>query len=190
MDLERAAHVLGVAPGAGMDELRSRFRALLMAHHPDRGGSDHATRELLEAWDVLVAERTRSPIEPPAAAPADPHPPDPAPPGERVWRTDDDTLAIALPADEAYVAVVEASHRMGSVTYVDRHCGVLETLLRTVGGSTVSMLVTLQGRAVGHTDVFVSLEPLTVEGELPSIVDVTELLGQLVDRGLQRDGRR
>lgn len=196
MDLGRAAAVLGSPPGAGRAELRARFRRLLMEHHPDRGGTDVATRELLEAYDVLLAAAGSAASDagateaPTADAGADPGASDPPPEGARVWRADDDTIAVALPADEAYVALVEAAHRMGSVTYVDRHCGVLEALLRTVGGTTVSMLVTLQGRATGYTDVFVSLEAIdAVHGELPGIVEVTEILGQLVDGVLSRDGR-
>jgi hypothetical protein len=188
VDLGRAAAVLGSGPGAGPAELRARFRRLLMEHHPDRGGSDGATRELLEAYDVLLAAAGSAASDAAAAdAGATDGASDAPPEGARVWRSDDDTIAVALPADEAYVALVEAAHRMGSVTYVDRHCGVLEALLRTVGGTTVSMLVTLQGRATGYTDVFVSLEAIdAVHGELPGIVEVTEILGQLVDRVLSR----
>lgn len=199
MDPARAAAILGADPGESPDRLRRRFRRLLLAHHPDLGGSTDAAREVIEAYAALARDAAPD-AEPDAARVAEgaadpdagveggavgdaPGPPE----GEPVWRVDDDTLAVALPAEEAYVLAVEAAHRIGSVTYVDRQCGVLEALLRTTEGGTVSMLVTLQGRALGHTDLFFSLEPLDiVRGPFPALSEVTELMGRLMAEGAER----
>lgn len=184
MDVIEAAAILGLVPGSPIEVVRARFRHLVMAHHPDRGGSAEMTRVVVVAYDVLLRDLEASgivPAPPSAAAQPEATPEAPSAPEDRLWRVDDGTLAIARPADEAFVLLVEAGHRIGSITYVDRHCGVLETLLRTTEGTTVSMLVTLQGRGTGHTEAFFSLEPIdAVRGPIPSVADVTELIGQLV----------
>jgi curved DNA-binding protein CbpA len=46
---------LGVAQGAGIDEIRKAFRKKALQAHPDQGGSDKAFRELKEAFEYLIA---------------------------------------------------------------------------------------------------------------------------------------
>jgi curved DNA-binding protein CbpA len=46
--------VLGVLPGAGVDEVRKAFRRKALAAHPDQGGTDKAFRELKEAFEYLI----------------------------------------------------------------------------------------------------------------------------------------
>ena len=69
-----------------------------------------------------------------------------------------DTLLLAAPPDEAFALLVEAGHRVGNVSYVDRSCAIFEVVVRQ-DGETCSLVVTLQGRAHG-TEAFLTLEAL------------------------------
>lgn len=94
-----------------------------------------------------------------------------------VIRIDDDTLALPGTAEEAYRALVGAAHEIGVVTYFDRDFGVLEVLLKTVEGTTVSLFVSFQGRSNETVEAFFSLEALDkVRGDLPTVFGITELL--------------
>jgi hypothetical protein len=178
VDAHEASTVLGVSEFDAADVVRARYRSLLFSSHPDVGGSHDAVRQVIEAFRVLEL-RPAEPTLPSLPAETDDVGDDLA---EFVWRVDDGTIAAALPADEFYVRLLEVGHQIGAVTYVDRQCSVLEILLRTTIGTTVSMLVSLQGRAKG-TDAFVSIEPIdAVRGELPSLFDLTELIAHLLRR--------
>lgn len=50
----RARRILGVAPGADEATIRAAHRRLLAEEHPDRGGSESATREINAARDLLL----------------------------------------------------------------------------------------------------------------------------------------
>jgi hypothetical protein len=69
-----------------------------------------------------------------------------------------DTLLLAAPPDEAFARLLEAAHRVGAVTYVDRSCAIFELVVQ-LDGESCSLVVTLQGRAHG-TEAFVTLESL------------------------------
>ena len=56
-------------------------------------------------------------------------------------------------------ASLEACHRIGDVTYIDRSCAILETLVQVEGEGVCSLVITLQGRADG-TDAFCTLEAI------------------------------
>lgn len=52
---KRAWHeVLGVAEWAHPEDVKSARSALLMKHHPDRGGSSERTTEINQAWDEYL----------------------------------------------------------------------------------------------------------------------------------------
>jgi len=51
---QRAQRILGVSASANEDEIRAAHRRLLAAEHPDRGGSESATREINAARDLLL----------------------------------------------------------------------------------------------------------------------------------------
>ena len=53
--------VLGVPPGSSLAVLRGAYRALVLEHHPDRGGDPDAFMALKRASDVLVERRRRRP---------------------------------------------------------------------------------------------------------------------------------
>lgn len=48
--------VLGVAPGAGLEAARTRYRELALQHHPDRGGNPEEMQRITRAYDEI---RTR-----------------------------------------------------------------------------------------------------------------------------------
>jgi hypothetical protein len=188
-EVAAASALLGVAEDAPRDVVRAAYRRALFSVHPDHGGSSDQARKLIDAAELL----DRSPVQ--TATEANPETQAVSPQTETqaetqtepqtelfAWRVDDDTIAVALPAEETYLKLLEVAHRIGAVTYVDRQCGVLESLLRTKEGTTVSLLLTLQGRATGATDVFFTLEPIdAVRGALPTVFDVSELVAVMLD---------
>jgi glyoxylase-like metal-dependent hydrolase (beta-lactamase superfamily II) len=166
MDVHEARAVLGVAEGDGWDVVRASYRRLIRTAHPDRaGGTTRAAARLNEAYAVLSRARrhgSRVGTAAGTAAPARPAPPPPPPPPPppRVGTAviGDDTLLLAAPPPEAFVLLLDAGHRIGSVSYVDRSCGIFEVIVHEAG-ETCSLLVTLEGRGHG-TEVVFALESL------------------------------
>lgn len=59
--LDEARDILGVAPGAGPDEIRAAHRRLVAQVHPDKGGTAYLTQRVNAARDVLLDAGNRTP---------------------------------------------------------------------------------------------------------------------------------
>lgn len=181
MEQQEARRILGVDPTADVDEVRAAYRGLLLRTHPDVSGAADATQrtiELTRAFRLL----TDAPVAEPASnedarPPAPPPPPPPRPEFEPVVLelVDDDTIAVGAPANETLMLLLEAAHRLGEISYLDPSVGLLEVVVEFVEAPTSSVLLAMQGRATGVTDVFCTVEPLS-GGEAPPADAVTRLL--------------
>jgi hypothetical protein len=164
MDLAAARAELGLGPAPSWTQVRVAYRAQIALSHPDRAGGDPQRAALVtEAYATLErAHREGRLTERPA-------PPPPATPPRRESSVtpldeppevlDGDTVHLVMPPDEAFVRIVEACHRIGDVTYIDRSCAILEALVTVEGEGVCSLVITLQGRSAG-TDAFCTLEAI------------------------------
>jgi hypothetical protein len=168
VDVTEARAVLGVGDGDGWDVVRLAYRRRIRAAHPDvhGAGATPVAARLNEAYAVLSRAKRASAATPaptPATTPPAPAPPAPPPVGVRV--VGGDTLLLAAPPDEAFALLLEAGHRVGNVSYVDRACAIFEVVVRQ-DGETCSLVVTLQGRAHG-TEAVLTLEAMERPASLP-----------------------
>lgn len=185
MDVAGARAELGLGSAPTWTEVRVAYRAQIAASHPDRAGGDPARAAVVtEAYAVLerahregrLADRAPAPRPPawrptaPDRAVADGPPPLDEPPEV----LEGDTVHIAAPPDEAFARLLEACHRIGDVTYIDRSCAILEALVRVEGEGVCSLVITLQGRAHG-TDAFCTLEAIEHVAS-PPVREVVERL--------------
>lgn len=180
MEWVEALVVLGLSGAPDEPTVRSAFRARLRETHPDLSAAADATERtvrLTTAYRVALAHLSQ-----PVASPA-PAPPT-APPATAaavvveplgVQLVDTETIGIGAPATEALPLLIEAAHQLGDITYLDPGAGLLEVVVEFVGAPTSSVVLSLQGRATGVTEVFCTVEPLS-GGEAPSDEAVTRLL--------------
>jgi hypothetical protein len=194
MEWSEALAVLGLAGTVDETSVRSAFRSRLRDTHPDLSSATDATERTvrLTAAYRIVLERLATPptgdqatattTEPGAGTPTAGHrtarPEEPEAemgPGADAVLVDAATIGIPAPAVEVVPMLIEAAHRLGDITYLDPGAGLLEVVVEFVGAPTSSVVLSLQGRATGLTEVFCSVEPLS-GGEAPSAEAVTQLL--------------
>lgn len=190
MRRREALELLGITAAQASDRtaLRSAYRARMRIVHPDRNPSPDAAAlagRISAAYRVLTTE----PATGPGPRTGDPRPPRgrprPAtgdagrPPPRRVTArvVDADTVAIDGSRQEAFAAVLEASHRLGDIGYLDPTSGMVEVVVEFTDAPTSSLVMTLQGRSSGSVEVFCTLEPLS-GGESPPLEAVTRLLAR------------
>lgn len=143
MRTEEARALLGVGATATAAEIRAAWRRSVRGAHPDVTAGPEAgvrTARLNEAYAVLRDLPPASPVPVPAAAP---------PPVDR------------------FLALLDAAHRTGDVTYVDRASGLLELLVDVPDVGSCSVLVTLQGHPDGTVHAAVTAESLAHPGWRP-----------------------
>ena len=181
MTLDEALEVLDLRELPDQTTARRAYRSRLRQTHPDVSGAEDATERTVRvtaAFRVVLAQlaeaqssaatTTTSPEPVP-----DPEPPHDPPPG--VQLVDAETVGIAAPAQEALPLLIDAAHRLGDISYLDPGAGLLEVIVEFVGAPTSSVVLSLQGRATGLTEVFCSVEPLS-GGDAPPADAVTQLL--------------
>jgi hypothetical protein len=164
VDVAVARAELGLGPAPTWTQVRVAYRAQIAASHPDRAGGDPARAAVVtEAYATLerAHQEGRLAERPPPirARAAGPHHVAPEPLREPPEVLDGDTVHLAVPADEAFARLVDACHRIGDITYIDRSCAIFETLVPVEGEGMCSLVITLQGRADG-TDAFCTLEAI------------------------------
>jgi len=195
VNTHEALQVLGLGSTAEMTEVRAAFRRLVREHHPDVAGDAQTaqTARITEAYALLrrAADETGTvtaapptpPGPPPSAGPRTTSPaPEPSPYDEAVAAelAAGDTLLLHAPVAEAFAALFDAAGRIGHVAYFDRQLGLLETIVRFEGGPSCSLLITLQGRALG-TEAFCTLESIEALPTPPLRPVIDALLDALAD---------
>lgn len=198
MDTSEAWGVLGLAPGASRAEVRTAYLALLRALHPDHaGGSDVAaatthTATVTQAYAIVIESLDRADAQSRSTARPDHDPTrEPfAPAHANASSTTgavllgNDSIAIDAPAAEAYVLLYEAASNVGEIAYYDQQLGILEMIVRFVGGPSCSVVMTMQGRAT-YTEVLctmVSIEAVPAPPMRPVLEALLEKLGAVQER--------
>lgn len=197
MDLASARAALGVSASDDWAVVRAAYRARIRLAHPDVAGEGGVARsvELNAAYRTLsLAKREGRLHEPPAPSPGPTQPPGPradgdppravrpewgAPPGPApdVRLLDRETLVLSSPPDETFRRLVEATHEVGDISYLDRSSAIFEAVMTLDDGTHASFVVSLQWRAHDATcEAFCTLEALS----RPEHLDVSGVLAQLL----------
>lgn len=173
IDLAAARARLGVTPHATWDEVRRAYRRRVQATHPDRatGTADAAVRtrttaELSLAYATLAAHHRRArtdPAGPGASGDAPPLGPGPV-------------LHLGLAPTDALLALLEAAHGLGDVSYVDRGSGVLEVIVTDAPGQATSLLILVEPDGTGSR-AEMGVEPLGRHAP----ADLTRLAARLAE---------
>ncbi len=183
--------MLGVGPHDDWPAVQRAYREQMRRSHPDVAGaaSTTAAARANAAYARLGRARHEVPAEPTVEAPAEPTARSTGVPtvpaggptaGPAVTVLDGDTIHLDCPADEALALLVEATHTLGEVTYLDRSCSIFEAMVPVAGEGPCSLVVTLQGRADG-TDAFCTLEALRRVAQ-PPVGHVVAALAQALAR--------
>lgn len=198
-EVDDARRLLGVAPGADRTSIQAAFRKRLLLTHPDVSDQRDATERtvrLTAAYRLLTAAAevaevadlaaTPSPAPSSAPPPAGARTPEERPIPVAVALVDAETIGFAAPADETLFLLLDAANRLGEISYLDRSAGLLEVVIEFLDAPTSSVVLTLQGRASGVTEVTCSVEPLSGGAAPPADAVTRLLLDTLVDEPSSR----
>lgn len=193
MELASARAILGVSATDEWSVVRAAYRERIRRFHPDVAGDAGVARsvELNAAYRALSLARRegrlhadapappprgpRSPGDPPRAVRPEWAPP--AGPADDVRVLDHDTLVLSSTPDETFRRLVEATHEIGDISYLDRSSSIFEAVMTLDDGSHASFVVSLQWRAHDAScEAFCTLEAL---GH-PEHLDVSGVLAQLL----------
>ena len=188
MEHAEALGLLGLRAEATEEEVRAVFRQRIRQSHPDVAGpADEAdggteAHALITAYRVAL-ERVRMPE--PEGVPASPEVSAAVPtgpsgssidPGQRAWLVDRDTIALRCVHEEAFVRLLDVGSMLGAITYLDRQGELIEVMLTTKLGDTVSLVISFQGRA-DWVEAFLTAQVLDIaRHELPTVDQITELV--------------
>lgn len=184
MQADQARRILGVDAGADREAIRVAFRTQLLRTHPDLNAAPDATDRtirLTQAYAALVGADpgAATAVDGEPGPPERSEPPAPAPPIASLT-DDDDTITVAAPADEVLMLLLDVAHDLGEISYLDPTAGLVEVIVEFVEAPTSSVLMSLQGRATGVTEVFCTVEPLS-GGESPPAAAVTRLVHRMLN---------
>lgn len=198
MELTAARRILGVAADDDWTVVREAYRTLIRTTHPDVAGDAGTARavEVNTAYRTLAVARRegrlhdvdRVPTRPSGASgPPRPTPPRPRRPPSRavddhrvaddVRLLGDDTIVLSSTPGESFRRMVEATHLLGDISYIDRSSAIFEAVLALDDDTHASFVVSFQWRAHDATcEAFCTLEALDRAEHL----DVRGVLGQLL----------
>jgi curved DNA-binding protein CbpA len=189
VEVTTARQILGVRAGDGWEVVRAAYRAQIREAHPDVAGAGGVDRtvELNAAYRTLSLAKREGRLDQPAtdaatqpgSAPHAARPewtPPPGPPSDvRLLGTD--TLVLSSTPDETFRRLVEATHEIGEISFLDRSSAIFEAVLTLDDGTHASFVISLQWRAHDATcEAFCTLEAL----ERAEHLDVSGVLEQLV----------
>lgn len=198
-DLAEARAVLGVSADDDWSVVRDAYRAEIRATHPDLVGEGGVDRSVTvnAAYRVLALARREGRLHdvarPPGANPAPGRstttrpaaPPrwwaERTPTGERtapdVRVIGGDTIVLSSPPAESFRRLVEATHELGEISYIDRSSAIFEAVLALQDGAHASFVVSFQWRAHDAScEAFCTLEALDRAEHL----DVSGVVEQLL----------
>ena len=179
--------VLGLAPGASVEELRAARRRLAFELHPDRGGDAGMMQRVNIAFDRALAEAgadpevrarprasSRRPAPPAAAdAPVSPAaaPTTPPPPRRRVSRGEWEAAAfvVELPVPDAFDALLVVTSWIGELVS-DEPPDALEVLLAEPAPCWCRLELLPEGRSTSVGLYVASVEDVPA----PTLVEVRD----------------
>lgn len=193
MTLGEARAQLGVTASDPWEVVRTAYRDRIRRSHPDLAGDAGIDRSVVlnTAYRTLSHARRDGRLHEPDDVPA-PRPAAPTPatrptrpwipaPGTRVADDvrvlDNTTLVLASTPAETFRRLVEATHALGEISYIDRGSAIFEAVLSLADGTPASFVVSLQWRAHDAScEAFCTLEAL----DRAESLDVSGVLAQLV----------
>jgi len=135
-----------------------------MLSHPDISDNYDATERtmaLTNAYQMLSSELA-VPTPLPRVDDADQHLASPKQTDPLEIRLLDDlTLLVAAPPKETLMLLIDMAHELGEISYLDPTAGLLEIVIEFLVEPTSSVLLSMQARPSGVTEVLCSVEPLS-----------------------------